>query len=127
VLSLFEWSLRFCRSAEFIFKTDDDIFINIILLLQFLSSLLNKPTNTSFRPSELKIYGYVQYQPGVYRKADDPVSVRYVVTTDEFPCQNYPDHLSGYGYLIPKKARDALIYAAYHDTNPFRISDVYIT
>ncbi len=28
------------------------------------------------------------------------------MTEDEFPCENYPDFLSGFGYLIPKKTRD---------------------
>jgi len=128
VLSLFEWSFRYCRTAKFLFKTDDDIFINLVLLLKFVSPFLDKLTNNSFRISEMRIYGYKHYNPSVFRHANDPVGARYVVTVDEFPCGSYPDFLSGFGYLIPKKARDALIYAAYHDLDvPFRISDVYLT
>ena len=128
VLSLFEWSFRYCRSAKYLFKTDDDIFINLILLLKFLSPLLQQSTNNSFHLSEMNIYGYKHYNPGVFREANDPVGARYVVTVDEFPCQKYPDFLSGFGYLIPKKSRDAIVYAAYHDRDPaFRISDVYLT
>jgi hypothetical protein len=128
VLSLFEWSFRYCRTAKFLFKTDDDIFINLVLLLKFISPLINKATNNSFRISDMSIYGYKHYNPGVFRQANDPVGARYVVTVDEFPCGNYPDFLSGFGYLMPKKARDALIYAAYRDPDtPFRISDVYLT
>jgi len=128
VLSLFEWSFRYCRTAKFLFKTDDDIFINLVLLLKFISPLINKATNNSFRISDMSIYGYKHYNPTVFRQANDPVGARYVVTVDEFPCGNYPDFLSGFGYLMPKKARDALIYAAYRDPDtPFRISDVYLT
>lgn len=128
VLSLFEWSFRYCRSAKYIFKTDDDIFINLVLLLKFLSPLTNLSMNNSFRLSDMIIYGYKHYQPGVFRQANDPVSARYVITQDEFPCGRYPDFLSGFGYLIPKKSRDALVYAAYHDRDSaFRISDVYLT
>jgi hypothetical protein len=128
VLSLLEWSFRFCRTARFVFKTDDDIFINIILLLKFLSPLLQQTWNDSFRVSHMAIYGYKHAQAGVFRQATDPVDLRYVVTQDEFPCGKYPDYLSGFGYLIPKKARDALVYAVHYDFNvPFRISDVYVT
>ncbi len=127
VLSLFEWSFRYCRTAKFLFKTDDDIFVNVILLLKFLSPLIKDRTNKSFRTSDMTIYGYKHHHPGVFRNANDPVGARYVVTIDEFPCAHYPDFLSGFGYLIPKKARDALVYAAYQDLNPFRISDVYLT
>jgi hypothetical protein len=128
VLSLFEWSFRYCRTAKFLFKTDDDIFINLVLLLKFISPLINKLTNNSFRISDMSIYGYKHYNPRVFRQANDPVGARYVVTVDEFPCGNYPDFLSGFGYLMSKKTRDALIYAAYQDPDtPFRISDVYLT
>ncbi len=96
--------------------------------MKFLSPLMNELTNNSFRISNMKIYGYKHYNPGVFRQANDPVGARYVVTVDEFPCGKYPDFLSGFGYLIPKKARDALIYASYQDPDtPFRISDVYLT
>jgi hypothetical protein len=129
ILSLFEWSFRYCRMAKFIFKTDDDVFINLILLLKFISPLINKSTDNSFRISDMNIYGYIWRNLGVPRKMPSgTVQVRYVVTVDEFPCKSYPDFLSGFGYLIPKKARDALIYAAYQDPDgPFRISDVYFT
>jgi hypothetical protein len=128
VLSLFEWSFRYCRTAKYLFKTDDDIFINLILLLKFLSRFDEKLTSNSFRISDMTIYGYKHYNPRVFRQANDPVGARYVVTVDEFPCANYPDFLSGFGYLVPKKARDALVYASYQDLNiQFRISDVYLT
>ncbi|CAF1577216.1 unnamed protein product [Rotaria sp. Silwood1] len=128
VLSIFEWSFRYCRHAKFLFKTDDDIFINLILLLKFISPYLKQNINNSFHISDMNIYGYKHYHPGVFRQANDPVGARYVITMDEFPCAHYPDFLSGFGYLIPKKARDALIYASYQDPNrPFRISDVYLT
>ena len=128
VLSLFEWSFRFCRSAKFLFKTDDDIFINLILLLKFTSPLINLLSNNSFRISEMTIYGSKHYNSPAHRESKDPVLARYVVTEDEFPCALYPDFHSGFGYLIPKKARDALVYAAYQDPNvAFRLSDVYLT
>ena len=128
VLSLFEWSFRFCRSAKFLFKTDDDIFINLILLLKFISSIIDQKLNSSFRISDMTLYGYKHERPGVFRQASDAVGARYVITPDEFPCSYYPDFLSGFGYLIPKKARDALVYASYQDPDrPFRISDVYLT
>ena len=127
VLSLFEWSFRFCRSAKFLFKTDDDIFINLFLLLKFLVPLLGQPTDLSFVPSQMQIYGYRHINPQVYRSTSDLVNARYIVTTDEFPCHHYPDFLAGFGYLIPRKARDAIVYTAYQDPEPFRISDTYFT
>mgnify|MGYP001110209764 FL=1 len=129
VLALFEWTFRFCRKAKYLFKTDDDIFINLILLLKFIRPNLDSfKFNNSFQIADMQIYGYKHYYPRVFRQASDPVSQRYVITEDEFPCGNYPDFLSGFGYLIPRKARDALVYASYHDFDlPFRISDVYLT
>ena len=127
VLSLFEWSFRYCRKAKYLFKTDDDVFINLILLLKFTAPLLQQPVTNAFVISDMYMYGYRHRNPIVFRTADDPVVARYVVTHDEFPCDFYPDFLSGFGYLISKKARDAIVYTAYQDPEPFRISDVYLT
>ncbi|CAF3948866.1 unnamed protein product [Rotaria sp. Silwood2] len=127
VLSLFEWSFRYCRTAKFLFKTDDDIFINLILLLKFISPLIKQSTNNSFLISDMNIYGFKHKNARVFRHTKDPVSDRYIVTIDEYPCERYPTFLSGFGYLISKKARDAILYTAYQDPEPFRISDVYLT
>jgi hypothetical protein len=127
-LSLFEWSFRFCRTAKFLFKTDDDVFINLILLVKFISPFLEKVTNNSFHTSDMDMYGLKFHNLPVIRDANDPIGKRYIITADEYPCATYPNFLCGFGYLMPKKARDALIYAAYKDPHaPFRISDVYVT
>ncbi|CAF1265395.1 unnamed protein product, partial [Adineta ricciae] len=42
-LALWEWSLRYCHSAKFLFKTDDDVFVNLVALLKFMSPLRHKP------------------------------------------------------------------------------------
>jgi len=75
----------------------------------------------------MTIYGYKHVNPPVYRYSNDSVVARYTVTIDEFPCERYPAFLSGFGYLISKKARDAILYTAYQDPEPFRLSDVYLT
>ncbi len=127
-LSLLEWSFRFCRTAKFLFKTDDDVFINLILLLKFISPFIESATNNSFHTSDMDMYGHKFHNLPVVRDANDPIGNRYIITTDEFPCATYPNFLCGFGYLVPKKARDALVYAAYKDPyTPFRISDVYVT
>ncbi|CAF4640272.1 unnamed protein product [Rotaria sp. Silwood1] len=127
VLSLFEWSFRYCRTAKFLFKTDDDIFINLLLLLKFISPLIKQPTNNSFLISDMNIYGYKHENSLVFRHSKNSVTGRYIVTYDEYSCKQYPTFLSGFGYLVSKKARDAILYTAYQDPEPFRISDVYLT
>jgi hypothetical protein len=127
VISILEWSFRFCRTAKFLFKSDDDIFFDFILLLKFISLLIDQPIDSSFLISDMKIYGYKHIQPRVFRHAMGTVLARYTITYDEYPCERYPTFLSGYGYLISKKARDAILYTAYQDPEPFRISDVYLT
>ncbi|CAF0783674.1 unnamed protein product [Didymodactylos carnosus] len=139
VMSILDWSARFCRQAKYIFKTDDDIFINSPLLIRYvlnlistsISNITNSTSNIKqlkhFNPNSFDLYGYKHSNPGVFRHSDDLVSQRYVITDDEYPCSRYPDFLSGFGYLIPSVVRDALIYAFYYDDHPFRISDVYIT
>jgi len=128
VVSIFEWVFRYCYSAKYFFKSDDDIFFNFILLTKFLSTIIvDQSKNNSFQLSDLSIYGYRHEHARVFRQSSNLVLSRYAITLDEYPCEHFPTYLSGYGYLISKKARDAFLYTIYHDCRPFRISDVYLT
>ena len=63
VVSCFEWVKDYCPYAKFVFKTDDDIFINTKLLLEKVDfELLFKP-NMSF-------YGNIMDGSPVYHEDD---------------------------------------------------------
>jgi len=111
-----------CYQAKFIFKTDDDIFINTFMLVssqQRFDILSNK--------SLYSLFGFPIEHGLVVRYSSDEVSDRYVITDDEYSCPRYPTFLSGFGYLIPFRTCSLFVKAYERDQKPFPLSDVYFT
>jgi hypothetical protein len=120
--ALYEFVNERCKQTKFIFKTDDDIFLNTYLLLlskQRFELITNKTIYSLFGfPIE---YGLV------VRHSFDKVGQRYIITPDEYQCSRYPTFLSGFGYLISFQLSSLFIKAYQVDKKPFPLSDVYFT
>ncbi|CAF0749879.1 unnamed protein product [Didymodactylos carnosus] len=133
--AIFDYSARYCSLAKYIFKTDDDVFINSLLLAKFVSQLnrtkrestIVKCSNDLFNDEPLVMYGHPIYNSVVFRDTNHPVNKRYVVTLNEYKCNMYPTFLSGFGYLVPANVRSLLLCTFYRDPKPFHLSDVYFT
>ena len=111
-----------CNQTKFIFKTDDDIFLNIFLILLSKGNfeyLTNK--------SKYSLFGFPIEHGLVVRRSNDHVGQRYVITTDEYSCSRYPTFLSGFGYLMSFETCSLFLNAYLTDRKPFPLSDVYFT
>ncbi|CAF1395626.1 unnamed protein product [Adineta ricciae] len=93
--ALYEFVVSRCQQTRFVFKTDDDIFINTILLLSKVRTLMNN----------------VEMKDKTTKNAD-LVGQRYVITKDEYSCPRYPTFLSGFGYLMTVETC-SLLFDAY--------------
>jgi hypothetical protein len=109
-----------CKQTKFIFKSDDDIFINSFLLLLFLNSQINSLNKYSLFGFPIK-YGLV------VRHTESLVGQRYIITKDEYSCSRYPTFLSGFGYLMSFQTLSLFSNAYFTDIKPFPLSDVYFT
>ena len=105
-----EWVVDFCSNAKFIFKVDEDVFVNIPKFLEF-----SKTTNAS---------NFVLGQC----MADFPMrgSKAYdYMPRWEFPDPVYPAHCKGPRYLVPLEAARAILKVTV-DTPFLRLEDVYV-
>lgn len=86
-ISTLEWVDLHCPKAKFILKTDDDMFINVPKLLQFIDTH-NKDKRV--------IYGRLakQWKPIRNKKS------KYYVSTDQFSQPLFPPFTTGPAYLI---------------------------
>ena len=137
-MAILHWTETYCSNVSFTIKTDDDIFLNTFLLANALNCLtenvtLDQPSSdcrsaSHSNPSAV-IYGAHIRHARVLRSSTNPKSeeTRYIITDDEYPCQFYPNYMSGFGYIITRHARVKLLCAFFRDEKLFHLSDVYIT
>ncbi|KAM4675912.1 UDP-GlcNAc:betaGal beta-1,3-N-acetylglucosaminyltransferase 7-like [Discoglossus pictus] len=106
-----EWMNYRCPEAEYVFKGDDDEFVNPHSLANYVSSF-----NDS---SKLQIHGYLHIHPPPERDG------KYAIPISVYPHGFYPPFVSGGGFLIPANLIPSLRWAA--STIPvFPLDDVFI-
>lgn len=106
----FEWSLKYCQ-YEFMLKGDDDVFVNLPQLFQFLES--------DDTPKKELFAGNVQYQAKVFRTG------KYGVDKNEFRKAVYPRYCSGGGFVLSRDVVDEMV-KAFHQVPALKIDDAYI-
>ena len=106
----FEWSVTHCK-FQFLLKTDDDVFVNTVRLLDFIHA-----NNTP----KTKLYaGNVQFRATVFR------SGKYGISEKEYKKNVYPRYCSGGGYVLSvdvvRKMNDN-----FDKVMPMTIDDAYV-
>ncbi|XP_075703532.1 beta-1,3-galactosyltransferase 5-like [Rhinoderma darwinii] len=105
-----EWLYNRCPEAKYIFKGDDDEFVNPHALAAYISS--------SHPAHRLKIHGQLQVHPPPDRWG------KYGVPLSVYPHRYYPRFVSGGGFLLPGELVPSLHWAA--STIPvFPLDDVF--
>uniref|UniRef100_A0A8C6XUG3 Hexosyltransferase n=1 Tax=Naja naja TaxID=35670 RepID=A0A8C6XUG3_NAJNA len=92
-----QWAHGHCQRAAFIFKGDDDVFVNPAALTRFLR---RTPNASHF------IHGHVHYHPAVKRIGRDAIPFLL------FPLAHYPHFALEKGFLVPGAALPALYQAS---------------
>ncbi|CAL8141233.1 unnamed protein product [Orchesella dallaii] len=114
-LSGLKWVLDYCQSADFVFITSDNIFVNVDQIIKY------REEDLAETPPPNLYCGLTRSQVPI-RCAD----CDYFVDTDAFPAAVYPDYCSGIGYGLTVD----LIRNLYSVSNQVRfvwISDVFTT
>ncbi|KAK9890401.1 hypothetical protein WA026_010492 [Henosepilachna vigintioctopunctata] len=112
-ISMLEWVDNFCSKASFVLKTDDDMFINISKLLDFIAKHSNETK---------AIYGRLakKWKPIRNKKS------KYYISPQQYKPAIFPDFTTGPAYLLPAKLAKELYVAALNHTY-FKLEDVFIT
>ncbi|XP_030042273.1 UDP-GlcNAc:betaGal beta-1,3-N-acetylglucosaminyltransferase 9, partial [Microcaecilia unicolor] len=104
-----EWLHHNCQEAQFIFKGDDDEFVNPEALVRYLRETAS---------GSLAIHGNIQTKSPTVR------SGKYKVSASLFPYKLYPYFPSGGGFIMPQATIPAL-YNATLWMPVFPLDDVY--
>lgn len=118
-----QWSKRFCKQADFVMKTDDDILVHVPNLLDAISkvqtpdSLLMCHENRMRKILRKELLDEVALPPSYHK---------YEVSENELPGEYYPPYCSGMAYIFSSPVRDRILDAT-KATPIFFIEDVYLT
>lgn len=110
---ILRWVTTFCPRIRFVFKTDDDMFINAVELLDHLASR---------KPQQEVLLGRLIHGATPIHKN----SSKWFAPPISFDSKVYPNYLSGTGYVLSGDVADRL-YAQVDRVPLFHLEDIYIT
>lgn len=95
----YEWVSSFCRDAQFVVKTDDDVVLNIFKLTEELDALSSTEVTSS------TIRCPVHFNGGDAKN----VSSKSYVSPVDFPSGHFPKHCNGQLYVATMTVVDRLV------------------
>ncbi|XP_008104295.1 UDP-GalNAc:beta-1,3-N-acetylgalactosaminyltransferase 1 [Anolis carolinensis] len=111
-IMMFRWVTEFCPSAQYMMKTDSDVFVNTGNLVKFL---LNSNASENFMTGYPLVGSYPHR--GLYLKA--------YISYSDYPFSVYPPYCSGFGYILDTKLVHK-VYEIMSHIKPIRFEDVYV-
>ena len=134
------WAQKFYPTIPYLFKTDDDLIVDILLLSDVAQLLVTNTSQTDsyfarHRPAVVSSLmsadrdtffrgGWsMDYQPTVRGGG------KFSISTDVWPHAVLPPYCSGFGWIMSKNVRDRIVQASY--TYPLKkvawIGDVFLS
>ncbi|XP_061827665.1 beta-1,3-galactosyltransferase 1 [Nerophis lumbriciformis] len=107
------WVATFCPKAQYIMKTDSDVFVN-------MDNLLYKLLKPSTKPRKRYFTGYV-INGGPIRD----MRSKWYMSRDLYPDSRYPPFCSGTGYVFSSDVAEMIYKTSLH-TQLLHLEDVYV-
>jgi len=119
-LLAYKWALEFCPGAVFILKADDDAFIDMFQLFDFITRTYG------FSPPSGTLICNVFPEGSKPVRSSDALGGKWAVSADEYSHSSYPKYCGGLMYLITPDAAKKILSLSTR-AKFFWIDDVYIT
>ena len=117
-LAMLNWVLEYCRTARFLVKSDDDLYINLPVMLSELQK---------YETSQHKfVLGRIHPVAPVPRSNDENCEEKWMMSREEYPDNLYPEYIIGCAYAMSVSTVSDL-HVASMKVRFVRIEDVFIT
>ncbi|CAN0377757.1 unnamed protein product [Lampetra fluviatilis] len=113
-INFLRWFEAYCPAVAYVYKGDDDVFVNVENLLTYLATFSRDGSAPLF-------VGRTQQQAPPIRSAES----KYFVPREMYRRWTYPDYASGGGFVMSRAAA-VRIHEVSRDIKPFPIDDVWI-
>ncbi|CAG5051630.1 unnamed protein product [Parnassius apollo] len=119
----FRWLYEHCPIADFYLFTDDDMYISVTNLLDYVHDLTAsvRERNKTEKAQDVNIFsGYVfKSAPQRFR------SSKWRVSLDEYPWNKWPPYVTAGAYVVSNKSMK-MLYVGSLFVKHFRFDDVYL-
>lgn len=112
-LSMLDWVITFCSKSKFILKTDDDMFIHVSNLLEYIETIPDK---------SYAMFGKIIKNMPRFKNE----SLKHFLPVSQYNKDILPTYLSGPAYLIPVHLSNLLFQKSLKHP-PFKLEDVFIS
>ncbi|NWU58739.1 B3GT2 galactosyltransferase, partial [Dromas ardeola] len=109
-----KWVASYCSGASFVMKTDSDVFVNTIYLIEKLLRPLPPPPQNYFTGCLMK-----GHKPIRNKKS------KWYISEEEYPSDNYPPFCSGTGYILSGDLASKIVNASV-TIKYIHLEDVYV-
>jgi hypothetical protein len=106
------WVMKYCGHAQYVMKTDGDVFISVHAIFNYLEDLDDDRKDFFYG-------GYIQRWAGAMREG------KWGVTEEEYPYDLYPPYVLGFGIFMGKKTV-ARLYERIPYIKYYVFEDVYV-
>lgn len=115
LLMQFHWMHQRCAHAQFLMTADDDIFVHMPNLVQYLQDMSRQ--------------GATDLWVGKVHRGSPPVrskSSKYYVPYEMYQWLSYPDYTAGAGYVVSRDVADKIYHATLTLNASLYIDDVFM-
>ncbi|XP_061698384.1 beta-1,3-galactosyltransferase 1 [Syngnathoides biaculeatus] len=107
------WVATFCPKAQYVMKTDSDVFVN-------MDNLLYKLLKPTTKPRKRYFTGYV-----IHGGPIRDMRSKWYMSRDLYPDSKYPPFCSGTGYVFSSDVAELIFKTSLH-TRLLHLEDVYV-
>ncbi|NWX44764.1 B3GT2 galactosyltransferase, partial [Steatornis caripensis] len=109
-----KWVASYCSDARFVMKTDSDVFVNTIYLIEKLLRPLSPPPQNYFTGCLMKGYKPIRNKES-----------KWYISEEEYPAEKYPPFCSGTGYVFSGDLASKIVNASV-TIKYIHLEDVYV-
>lgn len=114
----FRWLFEHCSEADFYLFTDDDMYISVVNLLDYLNTASSN--GSAVTPKDLFYAGYM-FKSAPHRI----IGSKWRVGLEEYPWNKWPPYVTAGAYVMSNQAMK-VIYVASLFVKHFRFDDIYL-
>ena len=118
-IAMVKWAEKFCTSAKYVLKHDDDTYVNIASFLHEIDNL---------KQMNIDRFMYGAYAPAHVVPQDGLSYKTWRVNNESYPLQTFPHYAQGFFYMYTQSlAPDLLKAMTSRDSPVINIEDIYLT